>query len=202
VVITKGRFQFKGTVDHPQQARLQLPPAGTSYTHMMREDVAIIYLEKGTITVTGTGQPMQAVATGAPLNHVNAALIAQTAPLQAQLTALQAAEQRRPAAERADTAHAHQADAQEAQLTKQLQAVYAAYLQAHPASPFSLYALTDYEGYQSDATASAALFQAWRPACVLRRRGNWCSSGWQTSCAPPSEHPPPILACLTRVASR
>jgi peroxiredoxin len=164
VVVTKGRFHFKGVVDRPQQAELRLPAAGTSYGHMVREDVATVYLEKGSITVTGPGQPIQAVATGTPLNRENAALTAQTAPLQTQLTALRNAWRGRPAAERTDTARAHQADAQEAQLTQQLRAVYVAYLRAHPANPFSLYALAQYEDSQPDAAASAALFQALAPS--------------------------------------
>jgi hypothetical protein len=74
---------------------------------MMEQDIAILYLEKGTITITGTGQPIQAAATGTPLNRENAALIAQTALLPAKLTALHEAWRRRPAAERADTTLAH-----------------------------------------------------------------------------------------------
>ncbi|WP_233635669.1 TlpA disulfide reductase family protein [Hymenobacter setariae] len=156
-VVIKGHFQFKGVVADPQQASLLLPPPGTPYTHMLAEDVATIYLEKGAITVTGPGQPMQAVATGTPLNHEHTVLTAQTAPLQAQLAALYAARRRQPAA---DTALARQTDAQEARLNQQLQGVYAAYLRAHPANPYSLYALAEYEAYQPDVAASAALFQA------------------------------------------
>jgi peroxiredoxin len=160
--ITKGHFQLKGLTDNPQQASLRLPPPGTSYTHMLGEDIATIYLEKGTITLTGTGQPMQAVATGTPLNHENATLAAQTAPIQAQLTALAGVQ--RQAAAAADTARVHQADARAAQLNKQLGAVYEAYLRAHPANPYSLYALADYEAYQPDAAACLTLFQALAPS--------------------------------------
>jgi peroxiredoxin len=160
-VITKGHFQFKGLVDAPQQVSVRMPPAGTSYKHMLAQDIAIIYLEKGTITVTGTGQPMQAVATGTPLNRENAALLAQTAPIQAQLTALSTAWRHQPAA---DTTLARQTNAQEAQLNKQLEAVYTAYLRAHPANPFSLYALANYAEIQPNATSSAALFQALAPS--------------------------------------
>jgi peroxiredoxin len=102
---------------------------------------------------------MQAVATGTPLNHENATLAVQTAPIQEQLTALSGA--RRQAA---DTARAHQADARAAQLTKQLRAVYETYLRTHPANPFSLYALTDYEAHQPDAATCAVLFQALAPS--------------------------------------
>ncbi|MGI4865213.1 MAG: redoxin domain-containing protein [Janthinobacterium lividum] len=170
-VITKGHFQFKGPIDSPQQASLMLPPPGTTYHHMVREDVAIIYLEKGTITVAGTGSPMQAAATGTPLNRESTALAAQTAPLQTNLSALQNAWERRPAAERADTARARQAETQEAQLTAQLQAVYTAYIQSHPANPFSLYALADYETYQPDAPACATLFQALAPSVRTSPQG-------------------------------
>jgi peroxiredoxin len=161
VVITKGRFQLKGVVDNPQQASLKLPPPGTSYTHMMAQDVATIYLEKGTISLTGTGLPSQALATGTPLNREHAALAAQTAPLQAQYTELSGVRRRQTAA---DTALTRRTDAQQAQLTKQLQAVYEAYIQTHPASAFSLYALADYQEYQPDATACATLFQALAPS--------------------------------------
>jgi peroxiredoxin len=163
-VITKGQFQFKGLIADPQQAQLKLPPPGSSYTYMMEQDVATIYLEKGTITVTGMGQPMQAVATGTPLNRENAALTAQTAPLQAQLTALHEVRRHRPATERADTALAHRTDAQQTQLTKQLDAVYVAYLRAHPANLFSLYVLATYAGPQPDAATYAALFQDLAPS--------------------------------------
>jgi peroxiredoxin len=159
-VITKGRFQLKGLVDSPQQVHVMLPPPGTSYTHMMQEDIATIYLEKGTITLTGTSQPMQAAATGTPLNRESAALSAQTAPIQARLTALYQARRRWAATERADTALGHRTDAQEVQLTKQLGAVYLTYLQAHPTNPFSLYALAAYEGDQPDAATYAPLFNA------------------------------------------
>lgn len=170
-VITKGRFQLKGIVDAPQQVNLMLPSPGTTYHHMMLEDVAIIYLEKGTITVTGNGQPMQAVATGTPLNRESTALAAQTAPLQTKLTTLQNAWHRRPAAERADTAIARRAEVQEEQLTEQLRAVYAAYIQSHPANPFSLYALADYEANQPDAAACATLFQALAPSVRTSPQG-------------------------------
>nr|GFB02494.1 hypothetical protein [Tanacetum cinerariifolium] len=169
VAITNGRFQLKGLVDKPQQASLKLPPPGTSYTHMMEQDVATIYLEKGTISLTGTGLPSQAAATGTPLNREHAALAGQTAPLQAQLTTLSGARRRQATA---DTALAHLTDAQQAQLTKQLQAVYEAYIQAHPANPFSLYALADYQGYQPDAAACATLFQALAPSVRTSPHGH------------------------------
>jgi peroxiredoxin len=159
VVVIKGRFQLKGLVDNPQQASLRLPRPGTSYTHMLGEDIATIYLEKGTITLKGTGQPLGAVATGTPLNHESATLAAQTAPIRAQLTALSGG--RRQAA---DTARAHQVDAQAAQLTKQLRALYEAYLRAHPTNPYSIYALADYEAYQPDASVCATFFQTLAPS--------------------------------------
>jgi peroxiredoxin len=161
VVITKGRFQLKGLVNNPQQAILKLPSPGTSYTHMMAQDVATIYLEKGTISLNGTGLPSQALATGTPLNREHAALAAQTAPLQAKLTELSGVRRRQ---DTADTALARRTDAQQAHLTKQLQAVYEAYIQAHPANAFSLYALADYQTYQPDATACATLFQTLAPS--------------------------------------
>jgi peroxiredoxin len=161
VVITKGRFQLKGLVDNPQQASLRLPPPGTSYTHMMGQDIATIYLEKGTISLTGTGLPSQALATGTPLNREHAALAAQTAPLQAKLTELSGTRRRQATA---DIALTRRTDAQQAQLTKQLQAVYEAHIQTHPANAFSLYALADYQTYQPDATACATLFQALAPS--------------------------------------
>lgn len=170
-VITHGRFQLHGTVDHAQQAQVLLPPAGTSYTHMVEQDVATIYLEPGTIRVTGAGLPMQATVTGTPLNQENTALMAQTAPLEAQLLAAREAWGRRPAAERADTALQHQADAQQAQLAQRLQAVYAAYLQAHPTHPFSLFALANYEGAYPDAASYAALFQLLAPGLRASPQG-------------------------------
>jgi len=160
-VITKGRFQLKGLVDNPQQAQLLLPPPGASYKHLQQEDVATVYLEKGTITLTGDGKPMQAVATGTPLNRENAALTAQTAPLQAKLTALSQTQRHQAAA---DTALARRTNVQVARLTQQLNAVYVTYLQTHPVDPFSLYALAAYQGEQPDPATYATLFQALAPS--------------------------------------
>lgn len=157
-VITQGHFQLKGLIDKPQQARLMLPPPGTSYTHMFSEDEAVIYLEKGTITLTGTGQPLDAIATGTPLNYENAALAAQAAPIKAKIDALHPV--RRRAAAAADTALVRLTDAQLAQLKTQQDAVYATYVRTHPASPFSLYALAIFGGYQPDVATYAPLFQA------------------------------------------
>jgi peroxiredoxin len=161
-VITQGRFQLKGLTDKPQQARLMLPPPGTSYTHMLSEDEATIYLERGTITLTGTGRPMDAFATGTPLNHENATLAAQAAPLTTKIDALYPVRHRAAAA--ADTALVRQTDAQLAQLTAQHDAVYATYIRTHPASPFSLYALAIFGGYQPDVATYAPLFQALAPS--------------------------------------
>jgi peroxiredoxin len=167
-VITKGRFQLKGVIDNPQQASLRLPPPGTSYKHMMSQDVATIYLERGTVAVTGTGLPSQAATTGTPLNRERTALTVQTAPLQAQLTALLGARRRQATA---DTALKHQSDAQEVQLRQQLGKVYLTYLQAHPANAFSLYALAEYEGFQPNATACVTLFQALAPSVRTSPQG-------------------------------
>lgn len=159
-IITKGHFQLKGVVDKPQQARLMLPPPGTSYTHMFSEDEAAVYLEKGTITVTGTGQPLDALATGTPLNHESATLATQLAPIKAKLTALYQA--RRQSA--ADTARVRQTTGQIAQLVAQRDAVYTTYIQTHLANPFSLYALKIFGAYQPDVATYAALFQGLAPS--------------------------------------
>ena len=170
-VITKSRFRFKGLVATPQQAQLQLPSPGTSQGHLMREDVVTIYLEKGTITVTGTGRTELAVATGTPLNCENAALATQLAPIRAQLTTLNEAWARRPAAERADTTLQQQSEARAAQLRQQLDKVYVTYLRAHPANAFSLYALADYEGSQPDVDTYLPLFQALAPSLRTSPQG-------------------------------
>jgi peroxiredoxin len=159
-IITKGHFQLKGLVDKPQQARLMLPPPGTSYTHMFSEDEATIYLEKGTITLTGTGQPIDALATGTPLNHENATLAAQIAPIKAKLTVLYQALRQSAA----DTARVRQTNRQIHRLDAQRNAVYTTYIQTHPTNPFSLYALKIFGGYQPDVATYAPLFQALAPS--------------------------------------
>jgi peroxiredoxin len=162
VIITKGRFQLKGLIDKPQQALLRLPPPGTSYTHMFGEDIATIYLEKGTITLTGTGQPIDAIVTGTPLNHENATLAAQAAPIKEKIAALYPV--RRRAAAAADTALVRRTDVEIAQLTAQHDAVYATYIRTHPTSPFGLYALGIFGGDQPDIATYAPLFQALAPS--------------------------------------
>lgn len=162
VVITKGHFQFKGLVDTPQQASLRLPRPGTAYTHMLGNDVATIYLEKGAITLTGTGEPMDTYATGTLLNNENAALAAQAKPSQAKIIKLYFVRQKATAA--ADTALVRRTDAQIAQLTAQSNAVYATYIRTHPTSPFSLYALDIFGGYHPDLATYAPLFQALAPS--------------------------------------
>lgn len=163
-VITKGRFQLKGLVDASQQAQLRFPAPGNSYQRLPEEDMATVYLEKGTITVTGTSRPAQATVTGTPLNRESAALETQTAPLLAQLNAYYEARSHRLTGARADTAQDHRADAQKILLLNQLKALYANYIHTHADNPFSLYVLAEYEGPQPDFDTYNPLFQTLTPS--------------------------------------
>ena len=68
-VLKNGHFEFKGTVKSPYLVMLTVDHEGTGLTnHGMDMDKHLLYLEKGTITITGTDNISDAVITGAPVN--------------------------------------------------------------------------------------------------------------------------------------
>jgi peroxiredoxin len=160
--VLNGRFQFKGLVPALPQATLILPAPGTPVDRS--EERLPVYLEKGTITVVGQGQVKYAAVEGTPLNHESTSLAAQVAPFRQQLDALYAAYEALPAAERATPAAETKLNQQSSAVFEKRQQVYAAYLKANPANPYSLYVLESYVGPRPEASSYAALFGALAPS--------------------------------------
>ncbi|OUJ72146.1 redoxin domain-containing protein [Hymenobacter crusticola] len=160
--VHNGRFQFKGAVPALPQATLVLPAPGIPADRSPER--LPIYLEKGTITVAGTDRVMYAAAEGTPLNHESTNLAAQVQSFRKQLDALYAAYEALPAAERATPAAEAKLDQEANAVYEKRQQVYAAYLKAHPANPYSLYVLESYVGPMPQASSYAALFGALDPS--------------------------------------
>jgi peroxiredoxin len=160
-MVRNGRFQFTGTVPDFVEAYILMPLPGT--TLATSAERLPVYLERGTVHVTGTKSLAQAVAKGTPLNEESNRLAAQLQPAEEKLAAVYAAYEALPA-----TAQTPAATAQFAQQTRLLNAeraqVYATYIQVHPSQPYSLYALESYVGPRPEGKTYAALFNQLAPS--------------------------------------
>ncbi|UOQ68963.1 TlpA disulfide reductase family protein [Hymenobacter volaticus] len=156
-----GRFQFKGKVPTLSQATLILPAPGTPVDRSPER--LPVYLEKGTIKVSGSGQVVYAAVEGTPLNHESSSLAAQVQTFRKQLDALYAAYENLPAAGRDTPAAEAKLNQEATAIYEKRQQVYAAYLKAHPTNMYSLYVLESYVGPMPQASSYAALFEVLAP---------------------------------------
>ncbi|TGE03788.1 TlpA disulfide reductase family protein [Hymenobacter fodinae] len=163
--VEHGRFQFRGALPEPVPALLSFTYRGAPYRPT--ENAAPFFLEEGSITITTPDSARQAVATGTPLNSESNALAVSLKPLQDQQDAIRQEFAAQPAERRQDSAYAAATEARLAALELQQRQAYAAYIQAHPSSRFSLFALQHYGGPTPEVESFARLYQTLAP--TLRR---------------------------------
>jgi peroxiredoxin len=169
VEVKNGTFEFKGAPSEPVLARLTFAHKGTSFAKS--QDVTELYLEKGTITFTAPDSARKGVAVGTPLNVENNKLQAQLKPLNAQYEAAVKQFRALPKEKQSDPATVKALEAKLDPLDAQEQQVYKAYVQANPASRFSLFAVSKAVGYFPKADEFAALYNGLAPALRTTPQG-------------------------------
>ncbi|MCW3466288.1 TlpA disulfide reductase family protein [Chitinophaga nivalis] len=160
-VLKNGAFQFKGTVTEPTVAMLILDQKGTGISALSKDreaDRRMLYLEKGTIQLTGTTDVRQGKITGSPINKAVEEYQLALAPGEQALTKLNSDYMSAGDAEKNDKTFM-------AGLTEQYEKIMAArkttqqqFVKDHPKSFFSLEVLRDLAGNNMDVAAVEPLY--------------------------------------------
>ncbi len=168
VLLKDGKFQFSGDVQgDPMYANLMFNVKGTGVNY---NDYKAIYLEPGTITVTGSDSISKAKAGGTKANIDNEKYDLATKPVNDAYNALETKknaaspdEQKSEDFERANNKAEKAIEAQESAINKK-------FIQDHPDSYISLSVLENY-AYSADYVDIAPLFNGLTPAVQATEAG-------------------------------
>ncbi|MCC3156505.1 AhpC/TSA family protein [Hymenobacter sp. 15J16-1T3B] len=167
--VQNGAFEFKGSPAEPLAARLTLSHGGAPLNKS--EDVTMVYLEKGTITVTAADSASKATVAGTPLNVEDAKLQAKLKPLNQKSEAYIKEFRALPKDKQSDPATVKALEAKLDPLDEQERQVYTAYVKANPGARYSLFALPKAIGYFPKADEFAALYNGLTPALRATPQG-------------------------------
>jgi len=146
-VITKGDFNFKGTVDGPTMARIIIDPTGLGIKKLGRTaDNAVVYLEPVAITVSAKDSVKNAAITGSALNDENAKFMKSLAAPLAEMKNINAEFGAATEEKQKDATFRSSMQTRYDKATADLQALQLSYIKANPDSYFSLLALTQSSG--------------------------------------------------------
>ncbi|HEY1006869.1 MAG TPA: TlpA disulfide reductase family protein [Sphingobacteriaceae bacterium] len=159
--VNKGSFRFTGTLDNPVRATLVLDPKGSGWTAVRRQrgaDARALFLEKGTITVTGKDSVSTATISGSKVNADNDVLQAGLKTVSAKFEALNREFAAADSAKQADPAFRKGFQDRAKLIGEEQREVLKRFIQAHASSPVSLDALKSYGGYFPEAAEVEPLY--------------------------------------------
>jgi peroxiredoxin len=155
VVLKDGKFQFSGTIGStPAGAYLMFNPKGTNPTF---KDYKLIYLEKGTITVTGSDLMKNAKAEGTKANNDNAKYEAMMKPISDGQDVIDAKQKAASDEQKKSDAFANEINTAQKALDKQETELNKKFVQENPDSYISFNALESY-AYSADYIDIAPLY--------------------------------------------
>lgn len=158
VALMTGIFEFKGTVQEPEQALLLLDHTGAGMETLGRgSDVLNLYLENGVMQLTGADSVSKAKITGSKLNDDNAALGSVIRLVMVKAQALNSEYQKAAEADRPKLANRFKG------LQDEQKAVLKTFIQQHPQSFVSLDALRSFGGPSPEYGEVMPLFSALAP---------------------------------------
>ncbi len=165
VVLMAGSFEFKGNLNEPEQALLLLDHTGIGINRLGRgADVLNLYLENGTIMVSGTDSVKKAKITGSKLNEDNAKLAADIKPVMDKALLLNNEYQKAAEADRPKVADKFK------ELQTEQKAILQKYIVQNPASFVSLDALRSFAGPSPNYSEVMPLFNKLSPS--VQNSGN------------------------------
>ncbi|WP_158796739.1 TlpA disulfide reductase family protein [Pedobacter sp. L105] len=164
-VITKGDFNFKGTVTGPTMARVIIDPTGAGLKKLGKSaDNTIIYLEPATITVTAKDSVKNAVVTGSKLNDENGKFMKYLAAPITEMKAINAEYAAASPEKQQDAAFKAGLQARYDKAAAEMQTLQVSFIKANPNSYFSLLALTQSGGQGGiDVATVDPLFKSLSP---------------------------------------
>jgi peroxiredoxin len=161
--VTNGVFKFTGRISDPVRATLILDQKGSGWAALRKQrgaDAKGIFLENGTITITGKDSVSTAKVSGSRLNDDNEVLQASLKKLNTKFEALNrefaaadAAKQRDPSFRQGFQTRAEAIQQEQREVLKE-------FIQSHPRSFVSLEALKSYGGYFPEGGEVEPLFNA------------------------------------------
>lgn len=159
-VVVNGVFQFTGKIAEPKQARLAFQRKEKGARN---NDVTMLYLEKGVVTVAGVDSAKTAVVSS-PVNNDYTKLRNLLKPVSLQQEALMKEYQAASDEQKKDAAFMAKIEARDEELSKQEKAVMKSFLEQNKSSFVSFFALSQIGGYSPDVTEIEPLFQSLAPA--------------------------------------
>ncbi len=155
VVLKDGKFQFSGTIGStPSAAYLMFNPKGTNPTF---KDYKLIYLEKGTITVTASDLMKNAKAEGTKANNDNAKYDAMMKPISDGQDVIDAKQKAASDEQKKSDAFTNEINTAQKALDKQETELNKKFVQENPDSYISFNALETY-AYSADYADIAPLY--------------------------------------------
>jgi peroxiredoxin len=156
--VKDGKYAFAGTINEPIRASLQAKyAAGADGKPKMvnsRRDVASLFIEPATITVTSTDSFSNVVIKGSASQKAFDKLDAMLKPANDKMTAFM---QRYSAA---DSEGKKKIEAEYDVIDKETKELYKSYVLANKTSPVALYAINQYAGYDINAAEVQPIFDA------------------------------------------
>jgi peroxiredoxin len=160
-VLKNGKFQFSGVVTgDPVNAVLMFNGKGTGTNY---SDYKSVYLEAGTINVTGSDSLHKATVDGTKTNVDNGIYEQALKPVNDAYTALEAKQNAATAEQKASEDFAKENNKAEKAIEAQESVINKQFITAHPDSYLSLNVLEDF-AYSADYTDIAPLFSNLSPA--------------------------------------
>lgn len=159
--VNKGSFKFTGTLDNPVRATLVLDPKGSGWTAVRRQrgaDARALFLETGTITVSGKDSVSTATISGSKANADNDVLQAGLKTVNAKFEALNREFAAADSAKQADPAFRKGFQERAKLIGEEQREVMKKFIQTHASSPVSLDALKSYGGYFPEAAEVEPLY--------------------------------------------
>jgi peroxiredoxin len=148
-VVTKGAFEFKGSIDAPAQAMLVLRHKMPSQDPRQR-DAIIFYLDKGNVNITGTDSVANAKISGSKVNEENEQLSAQLKPFEEREKALMVRYQTAPQEMQQSEAFQKELQDADAKIKADQKVVLVDFIKKHPKSFVSLDVLQNVGGNLPD----------------------------------------------------
>jgi peroxiredoxin len=172
VDVKGGTFQFKGTAPEPLRAQLIFDHSNQGLKSLGRTaDALMVFLEKGTIVVTGKDSLKTSVVTGSKLNteyvKYSAALAVPEKAMNAVNSEYMAASDEKKKEEAFQTS----LQAKYEKASEEREKLQYAYIKQNPTSYFSLAALTEIAGGSMDVAKVEPVFKGLSPALKSSKSG-------------------------------
>jgi peroxiredoxin len=172
VDVKGGTFQFKGSTAEPLRAQLILDHTNQGLKNLGRTaDALMVFLEKGSIVVTGKDSLKTAVVTGSKLNTEYVKYSAALAVPEKAMNAVNSEYMAASDEKKKEEAFQSSLQAKYEKASQERETLQYAYIKQNPASYFSLAALTEIAGGSMDVAKVEPVFKGLSPALKSSKSG-------------------------------